>query len=176
MPTAMSTRMKQRRKTGLVMGRRWWGGPSFFHVVGRGPARPITFFFKGCGPARSINFLFDGPQSGPVHQIFIGWATARPGPSIFLRMGHGPARLINFFEDGPWPGLAYQIFRGRARGAGPRPGPARQLFRGWAAARPGPSNFKLHWPGPTAGGVLNRSIPCKSAACCCALQLLKVIN
>ena len=39
-----------------LVGRR--PGPSFFHVVGRGPARPIKF-------------LFDGPRPDPTHPFFI---------------------------------------------------------------------------------------------------------
>ena len=51
-------------------------------------------------PARPINFLFDGPRPSPAHQIFIGWATARPGLSILLRMGHGPAGPSHFQTPG----------------------------------------------------------------------------
>ena len=43
---------------GLVMGRRWWAGPSVFYTMGRGPARPNQFFLHlvGRGPARPVNF------------------------------------------------------------------------------------------------------------------------
>ena len=52
-------------------------GP-LFHVVGRGPARPI-------------NFLEDGPRPDLAHQFFGRWATTRPGPSYFQKMGRGPS-------------------------------------------------------------------------------------
>ena len=58
-------------------------GPSK-HVVrlmGRAE-RPIQSpHLMGRGPARPIKFREHEPRPGPAHQIFRGWATARPGPS-----------------------------------------------------------------------------------------------
>ena len=92
------------------------------------------FFIRAChGPAlvgRPITFSCSGPRPGPAHQIFIGWATARPGSSFF-------------FQDRPLPGPARQILE-----AGPRPGPARQFFQRMGCGPARPIESKLHRPGP----------------------------
>ena len=62
------------------MGRLWWAGPSIFHVMGRGPARPITI-------------LEDGPRPDPAHRIF--FEISRPGPLDFQKCLPGPAHDID---------------------------------------------------------------------------------
>ena len=54
-------------------------GPSFFHMMGRGPARPF-------------NFSEDGPRPGPAHHIFKSHGPAGPGTSIFQFSRPGLAR------------------------------------------------------------------------------------
>ena len=79
---------------GLVMGRRWWGGPSFFHVVGRGG--PSNLQRSRRGPARPGNFSEDGLRPGPAHRISNYIGPARPGPSILQICRPGPARPMTF--------------------------------------------------------------------------------
>ena len=97
-------------------------GPSFFHVVGRGPARCIQSFFHGLRPGPAINFFEDGParpgpstfqrpghgSARPVN-FFRGWAAARPGPSNLRLHWTGPARPINFSNLSARPGPAHDI-------------------------------------------------------------------
>ena len=84
-------------------------GRSYFHVVGR-------------GPARTTNFLFNWPQPGPTNQFFKGWVADRPGPLNLYKMGCGPARSSYFQRPGaapPGPSIFLED--------GPRPGPADRI-------------------------------------------------
>ena len=79
-------------------------GPSkrMGRLMGRAETPIKSPHLMGRGPARPIKFREDGPRPGPAHQIFIGWAEARPGSSIFQRMGRGPAQPITFsISHGP---------------------------------------------------------------------------
>ena len=62
-----------------LVGRR--PGPSFFRVVGRGPARPgpTRLYLTGRGPTRPIIFLFDKPR-GPTRPAL----SAHDMPCLFL--------------------------------------------------------------------------------------------
>ena len=64
---------------------RGWAGPG-------PPARPgpPIVDMMGRGPARAVKFSEDGPRPGPAHQIFRGWATARPSPSHFQKFTARP--------------------------------------------------------------------------------------
>ena len=86
------------KKPGLVMGRRWWAGPSIIDLVGR-------------GPARSNNFSEDGPWPGPAHQIFRGWVAARTNSSHFQKFTArpDPARPIIFSQVSARPGPAHHM-------------------------------------------------------------------
>ena len=106
------------------MGRRWWGGPLFFHVVGRGPARPIKF--SEARPARPVNF-------------FRGWAAARPGPSNSKLYRPGPARPINYSNLSAPPGPAHDS-RSEAHETRASYGPA----RGFKEAGNGPAHGQAH--------------------------------
>ena len=91
-------------------GRRWWAGPSIFHLVGRGPARPIIFRDDGPRPVPAKNFSDDGPRPGPAHQI--SWrlecgqnlGPARTGPSNVQILAPGPVRPITFSKISARPG------------------------------------------------------------------------
>ena len=81
-----------------------------------------------------------GPRPGPAHQIFIGWAAARPDPSKFQRTGRGPAQPITFSN-----------FHGPARPitcskVSARPGTALHNIQ-IDPARPGPDEKPMTSPG-----------------------------
>ena len=57
-----------------VKGRRWWTALGLGRAV---PGRPI-FHLVGRGPARPIKFSKDGAWPGPAHHLFI---FSRPGPA-----------------------------------------------------------------------------------------------
>ena len=143
------------------MGRLWWvgpglgrharPGPSNFHVMSRGPARPIRF---SCG----------GPRPGPAYQFFRGWAVARPSPSIFQRMGRGPAQPIAFsnFHDPVRPGpLAFQICQ---------PGLARPMT---LAARPKRHGLYTGWPVISVGRPVNLTGRATGRPMCCPVLKAK---
>ena len=129
---------KLSKKTGLVMDRRWEGGPSFFHVVGRGPARPIKFLEGGLGPS-----IFQRPGRGP----------ARPGPSIFSEDGlrPGPAHRISNYI-----GPAYQHFNFSAL-----PGPTHDIRSEAHETRARPVDLKSRPMGrPRVAHVFPRTKKC----------------
>ena len=142
---------------GLVMGRRWWGGPGLSragHVVGLGPARPTKFLFAGPrprpGPARPIKFAYHGPRPGQAHQFFRGWTVARP--SIFSEDGQRPA---------PRP-IEFQIISARRSPAHRfcpicRPGPARPMT---FAARHMRRGIYMGRPVDLKGRSMDRLKPC----------------
>ena len=89
-------------------------GPSNFHMMGRGPARPIKFSDDGPRPGLHHQISHDGPQPGPAHQIFRTLGPAQPGPPNFQNSRPGPARPIQILKTlGPvWPGPSHlQFFR-----------------------------------------------------------------
>ena len=53
-----------------------------------GPARGWA------GPGRPMNVSNDWPRLGPLHQVFISWATARPGLTTVHLTGRGPAHIF----------------------------------------------------------------------------------
>ena len=69
--------------SGLVMGRRWWAGPSMFDMMGRGPARPV-------------HFSEDGPRPDPAHQLLRRWAAAGPAHHVFNHSR--PSPVHHFFK------------------------------------------------------------------------------
>ena len=113
-------------------GRRRSSSSSTPHLMGSGPGRPVKN--HGPGGAAHIEPTSHGPRPGPAHQIFRGWAAARPSSSKFQRMGRGPTQPITFPN-----------FHGPAR-----PGPSNLL-----RSRPGPARpdhiFKRLGPAQTNG-------------------------
>ena len=101
--------------------------------MGHGPDRPAKTRGPphGQGGVAHIEPTSRGPRPGPAHQIFRGWAAARPGPSQFQRIGRGPTQPITFAS-----------FYGSAR-----PGPI-IFFKRLGPARPGPSRTPKSLPGP----------------------------
>ena len=101
-------------------------GPPIFDMMGHGPARPIQFNLVGRGPAWPVKFSEDGQRPGPAHQIFRGWATARPSPSRFQKFPVQPGP--SFFQKSR-PGLARPgpSYGSEAHETQALYGPARQL-------------------------------------------------
>ena len=80
--------------SGACHGRRRWADQSIFHVMDRGPTRPVK-----CSE--------DEAPPGPAHQLFKGWAAARPSPS-------------HYQNAKAWPRPANQLFKYRCQAL---PGP-----------------------------------------------------
>ena len=108
------------------------------HLMGRVPARPISFEMMGRWP-------------GLVHPL-----------KRFQTMGRGPAEPIKILDGGPQPSPAHSIFEVSRPGSvhhffkfSARPGPAHHIFKMFGPPRPGPAHHHCQM-GPARPGLDHR--------------------
>ena len=85
------------------MGRRWWVGP------GLGRPGPSIFYMMGRGPARPVSFSEDEPRPAPANQIFRRWAVARPSPLHLKKLTARSGLAHHCFKFSARPGPAHHM-------------------------------------------------------------------